>query len=583
MLIKNIFRPVIQNATLVLLGVVLMGLSSVLARGDDLLTYYYAQLPQTSWPTIHRDSCNSNYVPFAGPDSLEIKWTALDGARLLTAATVGPEGYVYHTTGTGGDMRYHLYALNPDSGGTVWKSNLLDSRAVYSAVVVDRDGDIYVSDSEELFAFHSNGALKWRISISDNVYTTAITTDGYLIAITENGEVMAVNRDNGSLAANILYLDPPPEGRVINTPAIHPVTNRIYMVTGDAGVTGRFYGIDFEQGSLSIAFEMEMGQHSATSPTISYDGSHIYVADRENSLYAFNENGSLAWTYPLSGRCLGSPSIGPTGEIYFLDGDNITAIRDLGPSTEFLWNTQDEFAALAAQLPDYGYPRVARANSVVTIATNYVYFAVSCGYLFTYKRVEYFIPHRTLVCTVDPYTGTIIGQPVEVRDVCECAPTVTLDGDIYIPHGSVSSSIAYRLNKVLPPALRIPKPLGGITALQSLSSLALAENRIKAGKKKGQEALSFMGTGNIDDAITSIDREVEELEATHSAIKKSVEDGEIDSKTADQAQGDIDDALFLSSDAKKFLSAGNMKDADKSVKNADKKLEKVLKDLGKAK
>jgi outer membrane protein assembly factor BamB len=576
MLIKNIFRPVIQNATLVLLGVALMGLSSVSARGD-LLTEFYAQ---TSWPTIHRDSCNSNFVPFDGPDSLVINWTALDGSRLLTAATLGPEGNVYNTTGIGGTTRFHLYALDHNNGGIVWKSDLLDRESVYSAVVVDNQGDIYISDSEELFAFHSNGALKWSIPISDTVYTTAITTDGYLIAITKNGEVMAVDRSDGSLA-DIFELVPPPQGMVINTPAIHPVTNRIYIVTGDAGVDGRFYGIDFTSGSLSLGFEVQMGQHSATSPTISYNGSHIYVADRENSLYAFNEDGSLAWTYPLSGKCLGSPSIGQNGEIYFLDGSNITAIRDLGSSAVPLWDTEDEFAALAAQLPDYGYPRVARANSVVTIATNYVYFAVSCGYLFTYKKVEYFIPHRTLVCTVDPIDGSIIGE-VEVRDVCECAPSVT-DGNIYIPHGSVSSSIAYQLNKVLPPPLRIPKPLGGITALRPASSLALAKNRIYSAQENGKKSLSFMGTGDIDGAVTLITRGEEELKATFSVIDKAVAYNEIDANTAKQAQDDIDNALTLSGDAKKSLSAGDVKTADKLIKDADKKLEKVLKDFEEAK
>ena len=192
----------------------------------------------------------------------------------------------------------------------------MDRQAVVSAVVVDIDGHIYVSDSEELFAFYSNGALKWSIPISDTVYTTAITIDGYLVAITEDGEVMAINRGDGSLAADSPYLAPLPEGRVINTPAIHPVTNRIYIVTGDAGVGyGYFYGIDFTPGSLGIA------------------------------------------------------------------GD-----------------------------------------------------------------------------------GSIIGT-VELRDVCEGAAIVASNGGIYVSHGSVTSSIAYRLNRVLPPELRIPKPLGGITAL----------------------------------------------------------------------------------------------------------------------
>ena len=568
------FKSVAQNATVVLLVLVVMGLSPASARGDDLLTYYYAQ---TSWPTIHRDSCNSNYVPFTGPDSLVTNWTALDGTRILTATTIGPEGNLYKTTGKG-SKRFHLYALDQENGGTIWKTNLLDIQAVVSAVVVDIDGHIYVSDSEELFAFYSNGALKWSTPISGCVYTTAITIDGYLVAITEDGEVMAINRGDGTLAAGILYLAPLPEGRVINTPAIHPETNRIYIVTGDAGVEdGYFYGIDFDSGagSLGIAFETQMGPHSASSPTISYDGSHIYVADRGEFLYAFNEDGSLAWTYPLSGPCLGSPSIGPGGEIYFLEGGKVTAIRDLGANAEFLWDTISIQDTLAAQLPDYGYTRVARANSVVTVTTNYLYVVVTSGYLFPYRRKDYLIPHRTVLCTMDPGDGYIIGT-VELRDVCEGAAIVASNGSIYVSHGSITSSIAYRLNRVLPPELRVPKPPGGITALRPTSYLTLANNSINSGKKNSQKVLSLMEGGEIDEAIALIVQVEEQLRATSSAIDSAETQYEIDSKTAKQARECVETAYTLIGNAKKSLDDGKATSAMQLIENADNELEKAL-------
>jgi len=564
------FKSVIQNATVMLLVFVVIGLSSAPARGD-LLTDYYAQ---TSWPSIHRDSCNSNYVPFTGPDSLVTNWTALDGTRILTATTIGPEGNLYKTTGKG-SKRFHLYALDQENGGTIWKTNLLDRQAVVSAVVVDIDGHIYVSDSEELFAFYSNGALKWSRLISDTVYTTAITVDGYLVAITEDGEVMALNRGDGSLA-DILYLAPLPEGRVINTPAIHPETNRIYIVTGDAGVGyGYFYGIDFTQGSLGIAFETQMGPHSASSPTISYDGSHIYVADQDQYLYAFNEDGSLvnSWTYPLSGACPGSPSIGPGGEIYFLEGGKVTAIRDLGANSEFLWDTISIQDTLAAQLPDYGYTRVARADSVVTVTTNYLYVVVTSGYLFPYRRRDYLIPHRTVLCTMDPGDGSIIGT-VELRDVCEGAAIVASNGSIYVSHGSITSSIAYRLNRVLPPELRVPKPPGGITALRPTSYLTLANNSINSGKKNSQKALSFMEAGEIDEAIALIVQVEEQLRATSSAIDSAETQSEIDSKTAKRARECVETAYTLIGNAKKSLDDGKATSAMQLMKTRIKNLRK---------
>lgn len=575
MLIEKIFKSIAQNATVVLLAFVVIGLSPASARGD-MLTDYYAQ---TSWPTLHRDSCNSDFVPFDGSDSLVTNWTALDGVRVLAAVTTGPEGNLYVTTGKG-SLRFHLYAFD-QNGGLIWKTNLLDSLSVLSSAVVDRDGYIYISDSEELFAFYPNGVLKWSIPISDTVYTTAITVNGYLVAITKDGQVMALNRDNGSLAAEILDLNPGPAYKVINTPAIHPVTNRIYIVTGGSEATyGYFYGIDFVQGSLGIAFETKIGSNSLTSPTISHNGSHIYVADRDKLLYAFNTDGSLAWSHPLVGQCHGSVTVGPpsleapNGVIYFLENTWVTAIADLGGSPKVLWDTKDEFALLADKyLSDLGYPKVVRASSIISAATNYLYIAVDLGYSFPYRGENYFIPHLTLVCTMGLY-GTIIGEPVEVRDVCEGMLSLTNDGSIYVTHGSLASSIAYQLNKVLPPKLRVPKPLSGITALRPASSLSLAKNRIDSGKKNGKDALSFIKDGEVEKAAASITKGESQLRAVF-AIGDTVLN-EIDAKTAKQAWKLVDEAYKLFDNAKKQLYDAQAQPAALSIENANGKLEEAI-------
>ncbi|MFQ6009379.1 MAG: hypothetical protein ACE5K8_10575, partial [Candidatus Zixiibacteriota bacterium] len=86
----------------------------------DGLTPYYAQ---TDWPTLHRDSMNSDYVPFAGPDSLVTNWTALDRQSVLTAVTIGPEGNLYVTTGIGAGKKEHLYAFDRN-GDLIWVTKL---------------------------------------------------------------------------------------------------------------------------------------------------------------------------------------------------------------------------------------------------------------------------------------------------------------------------------------------------------------------------------------------------------------------------------------------------------------------------
>ena len=575
MLIKKTFTLITRNTIIVLLVLLVTSLSKAPASEEDpLLTEHYAQ---TSWPTMHRDSCNSNFVPFDGPDSFTINWTALDKIRVLCSVTIGPEGNRYVTTGIG-SRRFHLNALDQD-GGLIWRTNSLDNRAAYSSIVVDEYGHIYGGDSEDLFAFYSNGTLKWSVPISDTIYTAAITVDGYLVVITENGEVMALNRDDGSLAAEIFTLAPGPVGQVINTPAIHPVSNRIYAVTGGVDAEfGYLYGIDFEEGSFREAFKTMIGANSRTSPAISHDGFHIYLADRD-FLYAFDTEGRLEWTFDIL-TSIGSPSVGPpspeapNGVVYFLEGftlGNLIAIADMGGNAEVLWETKYKFAAFINEyLPEVGYTRLAKANSLVAVATNYLYVAATFGYLFPYEERVYSIPHRTFVFTMG-LDGSIIGEPVEVREGCEGVLSVADDGSIYVTHAAVSSSIAYRLNNVLPPQLRVPKPLGGITALQPTSSLNLAKKRINSGKELGKEALSLMDSEELEKASDLIAQGELQLNAVFAIALD-----EIDSKTAKKVQQHVDVAYKHFSNAKKHLYDGNVKPAMQLIENADEELKKAL-------
>jgi len=243
----------------------------------------------------------------------------------------------------------------------------------------------------------------------------------------------------------------------------------------------------------------------------------------------------------------------------------------MGGHAEVLWDTEDEFAALVDEyLPDFGYTRVARGNSVVAVTTNYLYVAVTLGYMFPYEEREYFIPYLTVVCTMG-LDGSIIGEPLEVREGCEGALSVADNGNIYVTHGAVAANIAYRLNDVLPPQLRVPKPLGGITMLQPTSFIALAKNRINSGKERGKEALSLMDSEELEKASDLIAQGELQLNAV-SAIALD----EIDSNTAKQVQQHVGVAYTHFSNAKKHLYDGHVEPATQLIENADEELEKAL-------
>ena len=584
MLIEK-FNIIARLAIISLLALLIIGLNPESASAS-----YYAQ---TAWPALHRDSRNSDSVPFAGVAALMLAWKAeelLVDRPVLTAVTIGPrEGFSVklYVTAKGNNDDYHLNVY--DRFGTWLWGKSLDSTVYFSSATVDVDGDIYIGDKNFLYAFHSDGRDKWPPVLSDQVYSSAITPDGYLVVVTQDGLVKVHNRLNGLVVQELdlgvyytQYIHP-----VTNTPAVNPGFNpdgssRIYIVTGTAPGTpdeGRFFGIDFDAASesLDIAFEKTIGVKSQTSPAISpvlgpADYVHVYAADNnpgdppepENYLYAFDaDDGHLVWQVPLPQygyNCPGTPSVGRAGldgktPIYFLSGGKVVAIKDIGEDYEENWVKDEQYFLSQSWAPsDSG---VAMAGSNVSVTTNYLYVAVTFGnYQEDGEGVEVFISEHTFVCTLDPDTGDVVGLPVEVDGVCWGSLTVSLRR-IYVSHA------------------RSIKGDTGFTALKPVSSLALAQSRIQAGKESGEEALSQMTTEKLDNATYLMSGALNQLEVVYAPLEDAEQYGEIAPATADNVLEQVNEALKLLENARKLIDDGKSVPAD-NIKNASKEVNEAI-------
>ena len=584
---------------------------------------FYAQ---TSWPTIHRDSCSSDFAPFVAPVLVEEKWTALDNATVLGPVTIGPEGNLYVTTGKEvGHSNLHAFARNGDylwSSEPVVDIDDLDAVAVMSSAIVDSEGDVYISDSNQFWAFHPDGSVKWVAPIAAHFVTAAFTVDGYVGGITRDGEVLILNRDDGSSAAPILNLPggagPPlpstPPGlwqnlmdaliiddiyailtgckfEVVNTPAVNPVNNRIYITAGGSTPDeGAFYGIDFTPGNLTIAFETPMGPGSGTSPAISPDGSRVYASDGQGNLYAFDAStGAIWWTFPV-GENFSSPSIGSEGIIYSIGDDLVHAIADHGTSAERLWSK--DFDAIASQYlspyppeePEF-YP-TSMSNSIVSVTPNHLYVTANLGYEIplppSYEKYL-FVPNITVMLIMDPTDGSVVDPPVELRDTCDGIITIGSDGSIYITHGSTRRSVAYAMNALLPVPLRVEKPIAGISALEPISFLDLAVAGIHWVQDLDAAALSNLDSGMLDEAYTQVRRGVVQLSATINSIGDAEERSEINPQSSRKAQFYVYRAHRLLDNAKSTIKRARdkprdnlLKRAGKCIENADNQLKHAL-------
>lgn len=556
--------------------------ANAVAVDDDVsLTPFYAQ---TSWPALHRDSSNSDFVPYVAPSASHVKWTALDGAAVLVAPTIGPEGNLYVTTGQGPGMS-HLHAFDRD-GNLLWESppqqtlDDLDSMAVGSAPAVDRDGDLYVSDSNQFWAFHSNGALKWVVNLPEPnrpFVSTVITREGYVGGITTGGKVMFVRRGDGLPAARVSDLPGGPgpvgpvvppglwegglmdpaiiqrayhsffgyEGEVTNTPAISFTTGRLFITAAGAERTaGVLYGLDLVNGAWSIAFATAIGAGSGASPSISPDGKHVYAVGGDHVMVAIDaETGDPLWRVGDSGAAA-SPAVGPDGTIYTGSGEFLAAIRPGDGSNK--WRV--DFNVLAgAFLQTYpavspfftGIP-IGRVNSVVTVTPTHLLVAVVLGYGIELPNSGPTPPQPryTVLCSIDPSDGSVISTTT-VRDTSEAVVSVGMDGRLYFSHGAILSSIAYYgVNPVLPPRLRIDgPPPGGLSVLEPDSLLHLTTGGIQWAESLGARARGELPDGNLIAASDRLRRARAQLVATAgTVVTDAVGAGELDARIADVAQ-----------------------------------------------
>ncbi len=484
------------------------------------------------WATLHRGPANRKLVPDVTLSDDYRIWTALAGSAVLTAPTMSPDGRTLYVTTGRAAGNSNLVAFDLD-GELLWQSEPwqgpnrgVDPCAMLSSVIVDREGDLYIGDCNQLFAFREDGSMKWVVplpsiragdwkaseTIPINALTTAVfTREGHLLGVTNAGDVILVDRETGRSLADPMRLPgrvpprsttvPMPESvfsgglvdpqirewvwqlffggamRSTNTPAVDLETGRIFVAaTSETEGRGALYGLDLiargDRFEISIGFAAEMGPGSGSSPSLSASGEVVYVSDETGLFYAIDaRSGALRWQVQTKSTAAAA-AVGSNGDIYSLQAD-APALVAISRDGRIRW--QSDLQALAdAALPSswlLGDP-VAIGNGNPTVVSgvgnvdgDIVLVPVVYGYETRLGRKIPWLVQSVLVA-VDAKTGRGLRNVVMLADDSTGITSVLPDGTIISSLGTAMTSglapLAGLADWLLPKGFHPLRTVGGI-------------------------------------------------------------------------------------------------------------------------
>lgn len=537
----------------------------------------------TAWPSIHGNSGNSDYSPFFASTDLTEKWGALEGATMFLSPTFGPEGNIYATAGRGEGFS-HLHCFDRD-GNLLWKAppqqslDDLDYAASINAPVVDIDGDIYVGDMNQLWAFHPDGNIKWVTNIAQlgaagHFVTPFFSKEGHVGGISTDGKVLFFERGTGILVWPVLDLPgvagpieeaAPPgimgggllepsfiqpmwnliwgkEIEVANTPAVHPVTGRIYISAGGpTPENGALYGIDTGPNGPTIAFETPMGAGSGTSPALSPGGLLVYVADDGGVMYAVDtESGDVVWEMTET-MAAASPTVGPDGTVYSYSVSTMVALD--GTDGSIKWKMDYEYLG-EEYLPEPSKgDRTARINCVPTMSSGVLWAAIDMDYGVLMGDQIAPLPQKTFLVAIDPADGSIISL-TQLRDTCSALTEPNSDGIVYVSLAGIANSVYYYgLNTMFPEDIQVKEqPVAGLVALQPTSFAAHSRGGIEWAQKLTDQAAANASEGNASAAIFALETARAQLRGIQISIQDAGDNGELKVSSIDTIQDELNQA-----------------------------------------
>ncbi len=220
-----------------------------------------------------------------------------------------------------------LYAVDPDTGGRLWRFNPLPGKSCRQSPVIGADGTIYVFIHQDaFFAVNPDGTEKWRSALDHEdemaFSCPAIDADGTIYVGAERNSYGFVYAFDADGAKKWKY-DVEGPGRTIRASPTIGADGTVYVATKSGGYDTPAKIIALSPAGAKLwefIVETFHGPDAAddvySTPSVGADGM-IYFGSENEHFYALNPDGTLNWKAQLAhGINWSSGAIVPDGTLY---------------------------------------------------------------------------------------------------------------------------------------------------------------------------------------------------------------------------------------------------------------------------
>jgi outer membrane protein assembly factor BamB len=250
--------------------------------------------PSADGATLFVGAADNNVYALKTADG-SLLWKYNTGAAVTSSPILSADGATLFV-GSHGDVRGdNMYALDTTDGSLLWKAALCDAECdgVNSSPTLSADGATLFVSSDDWFVSALNtadGSRRWRFGKAALKSTSP--------TLSSDGAALFIGNSLGSCN------HPPPP----YSPA--QCQNTVQALNTTDG---------------SLLWQYSTGGYVYTSPTLSADGTKLFVGSTTDSTMSalHTADGSLAWKYATDGIVISSPTFSADGATLFVGSDQV--------------------------------------------------------------------------------------------------------------------------------------------------------------------------------------------------------------------------------------------------------------------